>query len=51
MSVLGMKVYNVEALIHDLPKESYVEGLLGLSFLRNFKVCLDFRKGVLKIER
>jgi len=35
---------------NNLPEKSYVDGLLGLSFLRSFKVCLDFREGVLEIE-
>lgn len=35
---------------NNLPEKSYVDGLLGLRFLRSFKVCLDFREGVLEIE-
>jgi len=50
VSVLGKKVENVKATVHDLPPRSYVDGLLGLSFLRNFKICLDFREGILEIE-
>ena len=50
VKVLGKKAENVKAIIHDLPPRSYVDGLLGLSFLRNFRICLDFRKGVLEIE-
>ena len=41
---------NVEVLVHDLPEKSYVDGLLGLSFLRNFNVHLDFKEGILSIE-
>lgn len=47
---LGMKVEELKAVVHDLPPASYVDGLLGLNFLRNFKVCLDFREGILSIE-
>ncbi len=50
VSVLGKKAENVKAIVHDLPPRSYVDGLLGLSFLKNFKVCLDFREGILEIE-
>ena len=50
VSVLGKRARNVKAIVHDLPPRSYVDGLLGLSFLKNFKVCLDFRKGILEIE-
>lgn len=44
------KVEDVEVIIHDLPPRSYVDGLLGLSFLKNFKICIDFPKGILEIE-
>jgi len=50
VSVLGKKAENIKAIVHDLPPRSYVDGLLGLSFLRNFKLCLDFQKGILEIE-
>lgn len=47
---VGMEAIKVKAVVHDLPAKSYVDGLLGLSFLKNFKVTLDFREGVLRIE-
>jgi len=50
ISVIGKKAMDVKAVVHDLPPESYVDGLLGLSFLRRFKVCLDFQKGFLEVE-
>jgi len=50
MDVLGKRAEDIKAIVHDLPQESYVDGLLGLSFLKNFRVCLDFREGVLEIE-
>jgi len=49
ISVLGKGVDNVQTIVHNLPEKSYVDGLLGLSFLRRFKVCLDFQEGVLEI--
>lgn len=50
MTALGKTVRNVEAVIKDLPPQSPAEGLLGLSFLRNFKLTIDFKKGVLSLE-
>ena len=50
IKVLGMRACNIETIIHNLPEKSYVDGLLGLSFLRYFKFCLDFREAVLEIE-
>lgn len=49
ISVLGKKARNIKAIVHDLPQKSYVDGLLGLSYLKNFEVRLDFRKSVLEI--
>ncbi|MBU2445459.1 MAG: retroviral-like aspartic protease family protein [Bacteroidetes bacterium] len=50
VDVLGKRAENIKAIVHDLPQESYVDGLLGLSFLKNFNVSLKFREGVLEIE-
>jgi len=50
ISVLGMEARDVPCIVHDLPEASRVDGLLGLSFLRGFKICLDFREGLLEIE-
>lgn len=50
MSVLGLEVKNVEALVKDLPPESRVDGLLGLSFLRHFKLEIDFKRGQLVLQ-
>jgi len=50
ISVLGEVCHNVPVAVHDLPEASRVDGLLGLSFLRNFRVVIDFKDGLLKIE-
>ena len=50
LNMLGVTAHNIKAIVHDLPEKSYVDGLLGLSFLRRFKICLDFREGILEIE-
>jgi len=41
---------NVKAIVHDLPAKSYVDGLLGLSFLRNFELNINFREGCLELK-
>ena len=51
MSALGEEVQGVEALIKDLPPESGVDGLLGLSFLRHFKLTIDFKNGNLSLKK
>ena len=45
-TAIGQKVTNLEILCHDLPPESGVDGLLGLNFLRHFKLTIRFRKGI-----
>ncbi len=50
MEVLEKQGKEVPTVVHDLPERSYVDGLLGLSFLRNFEVRLDFKKGILEID-
>ena len=48
--MLDKKATNVKVIVHDLPQKSYVDGLLGLNFLRNFEVRLNFRNGTLEIN-
>lgn len=50
VSVLGKKTKNVIAIVHNLPARSYVDGLLGLSFFKNIKFCLDFREGLFDLD-
>lgn len=50
INLAGLKIKNVKAVVHDLPPSSYVDGLLGLSFLKYFKLSLDFKKGILILE-
>ncbi len=50
ITLFDKKVENIDVVIHDLPPMSYVDGLLGLSFLKKFEVYLNFRKGILEIN-
>lgn len=49
MSALGKEVGDVDCVGHDLPEMSRVDGLLGLSFLKRFRVSIGFRDGNLEI--
>jgi len=44
------KVSNIDVVIHDLPAKSYVDGLLGLNFLRNFDLYINFKDGYFEIK-
>ncbi len=50
VSVLGKKAENAPAVVYNFIDKSYVDGLLGLSYLMNFDIYLYFRKDVLKIN-
>lgn len=50
MSVLGKRVKRIEAIVKDLPPETPADGLLGLSFLRHFKLTIDFKNCYLSLE-
>ena len=47
---IGKKIENVTVMIHDLPETSRVDGLLGLSYLRNFDLSIKFKAGILALE-
>ena len=40
---------NVDVICHNIPELVWVDGLFGLSFLQNFDVSLNFKKGILEI--
>ena len=50
-TAIGQKVANLDVLCHDLPPESGVDGLLGVNFLRHFKLTIRFRKGIVDLNR
>jgi len=49
LRALGLEVENVEIVCHDLPPESAVDGLLGLSFLKYFDINLHFKRHSLEL--
>lgn len=50
VSLLGKKVENVQTVCHDLPPTGHIDGLLGLSYFRGFRMKLDFVEGILQID-
>ena len=50
-TAIGQKVADLEVLCHDLPSESGVDGLLGLNFLKHFKLTIRVRKGIIDLTK
>ena len=50
-SCLGHEVKGLDVICHSLPSESNVDGLIGLNFLKNFKVTLNFPKNIIEITK
>ncbi|MCH8067935.1 MAG: retroviral-like aspartic protease family protein [Candidatus Marinimicrobia bacterium] len=49
VAVGSSEARNIRAIIHDLPTRSFVDGLLGLSFLRHFNLNVDFEEGFFEL--
>lgn len=45
---LGIEIKNMQVICHNLPPQSPVEGLLGLNFLKQAKLIIDFSKNIIK---
>ncbi len=50
MEVKGQRVFNVPALVIDIPGQPGI-GLLGQSFLKYFELEIDSRRGILRLKR
>lgn len=51
VDVGGMKVSRVKAAVHDFSTTTAVGGLLGLNFLKHFRVDIDTAKRTLHLQR
>ena len=51
MELMDVCVTDVPVLCHDLPQRSLVDGLLGLSFLKHCRLSIDFKQGILQLEK
>ncbi|MBI3301612.1 MAG: retroviral-like aspartic protease family protein [Deltaproteobacteria bacterium] len=45
-----LAVRQVEVICLDIPELAEIEGLVGLSFLKHFRVLVDFKRGILEIK-
>jgi predicted aspartyl protease len=44
----GEEIANIGVLCHDLPEEAGIDGLLGLTFLKNFDLTVEYSSGRLR---
>ncbi|PKP60951.1 MAG: hypothetical protein CVT88_01595 [Candidatus Altiarchaeales archaeon HGW-Altiarchaeales-1] len=50
ISLGKFKAKNIDVISHDIPELIRIEGLIGLNFIENFRVCIDYKKGCMEIE-
>jgi predicted aspartyl protease len=50
LKALGLERRDFSLLCHTLPPSAGVDGLLGLDFLRNQKLMIDFRVGRIQLQ-
>ena len=44
-----LHVEDVEVICHDIPEIAEIEGLMGLTFLKHFKILIDFKSNIIEI--
>jgi predicted aspartyl protease len=50
IEALGKAAINMRVLCHTLPSRADIDGVLGLDFLRDERLVIDFRAGLLALE-
>jgi clan AA aspartic protease (TIGR02281 family) len=50
VQALGLSSEDVEAVIINLPAKTGLDGLLGGSYLRDYRVVIDYPHGILEME-
>jgi len=49
IEIAELRAEAIDVVCHDIPEMAGIEGLLGLSFLREFRTLIDYPEGVLSI--
>ncbi len=50
IAIGDVEATEVEVICHDIPEMAGIRGLLGLSFLKNFRTILDYKQGYMEIS-
>ena len=48
---LGLKRDNFLMGMHEFSVYTFYDGLLGIDFFLNHKLCVDFRKGIIELDQ
>lgn len=51
VEIRDLRVTDLDVVCHDIPELAGIEGLLGLNFLRHFRVVIDYPSGFFEICR
>ncbi len=49
VNVANLRAKAIDVICHDIPEIAGIEGLLDLSFLKNFRTLIDYATGILEI--
>jgi len=49
LQIWGKEIENIKVAAHDLPAQSYVDGLLGIDALRLLKAVIDFKHSTIEL--
>lgn len=50
LAVLGRQRFGLRVLAHSLPPSPGIDGLIGLEFLRDHRLTIDFRRGIVALD-
>ena len=50
-SLADARIDSLEALCYTIPEEHGIDGVVGLNFLRHFRITLNFEQGILSLDR
>ena len=51
ISLGGESIENIDVYCHNFPEESYVDGVIGLNFLKYFNFFVSYDKGEVELQR
>jgi predicted aspartyl protease len=50
LNCLGRQIKNFPVMVHTIPLNAYIDGLLGIDFLRNFQAVIDVAEAQIHLK-